>query len=105
MPELNADARRVYSRHAADPDYSDLLAMFAASLAEKDEAFRSAFARGDLRELQILAHQTKGAGGGYGFDGLSSRAAELEQACKAGRLEAIAAALDELIAYMGRISA
>ena len=105
MQQAPTGAERVHSRFAADPDYSELLEMFVASIPEKVESLRGAFAQGAWRELQTLAHQLKGAGGGYGFDGLTPRAAALEQTCKAGQPEAAAEALAELAAYLGRISA
>lgn len=103
MHKVETGAGPVYSRHADDPDYAELLEPFALSLPEKEQDLRRAFETGELRTVQMLAHQLKGAGGGYGFEGLTTRAAALEQACKAEDRSTVAGALEELTAYLGRI--
>jgi HPt (histidine-containing phosphotransfer) domain-containing protein len=86
-----------------DPDFRDLLEMFAASLREATETLRSLFAAGDVAQLQREAHKLKGSGGGYGFPGLTTEAAALESACKAGDLMLVQQALSRLLDYAARI--
>lgn len=105
MPELSRQTGPVYSRHAADPDYAEILAIFVDSVHDQRQALRDALDRESFEELRTLAHQLKGAGGGYGFDGLSQHAAALEQACRLGGPLDVVAALEELTAYMARMDA
>ena len=96
----------IYSSLAGDPDFDELLEMFAESLAEKRQGLEESFRGGQFDQLRRQAHQLKGAGGGYGFDGLTDVARELEDACKAddSSLDRIGEALDRLLSYMARIS-
>jgi len=103
-PENTALNGPVYSAFADDPDYADLLKMFVETMSEKRQTVQDAFGAGDLDGVRTQAHQLKGAGGGYGFNGLSSVAAELEEACKAGDIDRVGLALDHLIGYLDRLS-
>lgn len=72
----------IRSEFADDPDFGELLAEFAAGIPGRMADLRAAFESGTVDQLRMLAHQLKGAGGGYGFPDLSHVARELEQACK-----------------------
>lgn len=103
-PLVLSDRAVVYSEFAADPEYRELLEMFDEALPERRRSLTDAFRVGNFQELLTLAHQLKGAGGGFGFPGLTDFAAVLEEACKAADATRIAAALDQLLAYMHRIA-
>ncbi|MGE0607854.1 MAG: ATP-binding protein [Pirellulales bacterium] len=87
-----------------DLDFLAIATSFAASLSRKLAAMREAHARGDGKELALLAHWLKGSGGTAGFDAFTKPARELEQACHAddrpqwavliGRLENMAARIN-----------
>ncbi|HVW01151.1 MAG TPA: Hpt domain-containing protein [Planctomycetaceae bacterium] len=94
----------VFSEFAGDPDFRELLEMFVSTIPEKQSALREHFGAGRIEQLRVLAHQMKGAGGGYGFAGLSTRAAALEEACRTEEHTVIADALGELLAYSERVS-
>lgn len=98
------DRAVVRSDFAADPEYRELLEMFDEALPERRRCLVDAFRTGNVAELQALAHQLKGAGGGFGFPGLTEHAARLETACKAGEPARIAEELDRMLAYMQRIA-
>jgi HPt (histidine-containing phosphotransfer) domain-containing protein len=93
----------VRSDFADDADFRELLRLFVGSLTEKAALLRSLQLQGNVDEIRILAHQVKGAAGGYGFPGLSAAAAQLEQACRTGSAEPIARTLREFLEYAGRI--
>ncbi len=57
---------------------------------------------GDRVCLARLAHQLKGAAGGYGFPRISEAAAVLEAACGVGNSDATASALEQLVRLMSR---
>ena len=65
-----------------DPDFLEIAEEFVLRLNEKLVAMRDASSRGDARELQILAHWLKGAGGTAGFDAFTEPACKLETAAR-----------------------
>jgi diguanylate cyclase (GGDEF)-like protein/PAS domain S-box-containing protein len=72
---------RLVSVFAHDPDMAEIVAGFVRGLPVQVAALMAASARGDRPLLLRLAHQLKGAAGGYGFPTVSEAA---------GRLEAVA---------------
>jgi HPt (histidine-containing phosphotransfer) domain-containing protein len=62
-----------------------------------------ALARGDLPELEALAHWLKGAGGTVGYDAFFEPARDFEQHAKAADAKAMRSGLDELLALAARI--
>lgn len=102
---LPNDHTPVFSEFADDPEYQDLLEMFLESLEEQRQELMAARNQGQWEELGRKAHQLKGAGGGYGFPGLTEKALALETCCKARDEDAILPRLDELFAYIDRLHA
>jgi len=100
---MNSSSAPVRSRFDNQPDYRELLELFAASLEEITQNLRAARDSGDMTALKRQAHMVKGAGGGYGFDGLTGAAAALETACKADDRTRIEQTFDELLQYIARI--
>lgn len=99
-------ANPIYSTMSDDPDMADLLVEFVGNLSARVQAIENAVAASDLAELTRLAHQLKGAGGGYGFDVLGTSAASLEQASKAaGSVQEVTAGVAELVALCRRATA
>jgi HPt (histidine-containing phosphotransfer) domain-containing protein len=74
----------IRSSYESDPDMLEIVREFAAELPARVAKLEECLAAGQLRELQTLAHQLKGAGGGYGFPQITELAASLEQSLKAG---------------------
>lgn len=97
------DCAPVHSEFADDPEYREILQLFAEALPERCRSLVEAFRDGNTAELGTLAHQLKGAGGGFGFRELTERATTLEQACRDRDLPAIAPCLDAVLDYMQRI--
>ena len=94
----------VYSVFSDDPDFAELLQMFAFTLSERGQSFQESFRAGEIEQVQTQAHQLKGTGGSYGFEGLTKVAAELEDACKANDVERVGKTLDPLLEYISRIA-
>lgn len=67
-----------------DPDMLEIVREFAAELPNRMADLEDRREGGDLPALQVLAHQLKGAGGGYGFPQITDAAAALERAIKEG---------------------
>jgi signal transduction histidine kinase/DNA-binding response OmpR family regulator len=78
LAPTTADDDRLVSVYADDPDMAELIEAFVGSLHEKRNAIARAAREADLEPLRRLAHQLKGAGGGYGFPILTSAAAQVE---------------------------
>jgi len=81
----------IRSIYEDDPDMLEIVREFVAELPERVAALERELEAGRLQEVQTLAHQLKGAGGGYGFAQVTEAAGALEQALKdeagAGRIE------------------
>jgi PAS domain S-box-containing protein len=97
----NGDAIR--STFADDHDLAEVLDNFVASLPELVDALQRELDDGCHPELQRLAHQLKGAGGGYGYPMLTEMAGGLEQLAKAGEQDRARAAIGEIRAACRRI--
>jgi signal transduction histidine kinase/HPt (histidine-containing phosphotransfer) domain-containing protein len=87
---------------ADDEDMAELVEQFVATVPERIGALRAASVTGDRVCLARLAHQLKGAAGGYGFPRISESAAALEAACRTDDPARIAETLDEVVRLMGR---
>ncbi|MBL0921120.1 MAG: Hpt domain-containing protein [Phycisphaerales bacterium] len=104
MAERDNEALR--SIYRDDPEMAELIELFVGELPERVRALREFFDAGDLASLQRLAHQLRGASGGYGFEPLGFRAEQLESALKADAdAEVVRKRVDELIALCSRVAA
>jgi len=77
------DQPSIFSTMGNDPDMVELIQEFVAALPERIKSIEDAVNANDLDTLRQLAHQLKGASGGYGFEVLGQAAASLEQSTKA----------------------
>jgi HPt (histidine-containing phosphotransfer) domain-containing protein len=68
----------------AKPGTAKLVERFLAGLPQRLAAIQAALEGGDRNQLKVLAHQLKGAAGGYGFASVSQSASKLEAAATAG---------------------
>ncbi|QNN24104.1 response regulator [Planctomycetales bacterium ZRK34] len=85
------------SECATDIKMSELIATFVSGLGQRVKAIHETLENEDYESLARLAHQIKGAAGGYGYTPITEVARELEQQAKmADNLEAIKAKVDEL---------
>lgn len=67
---------------ADDPDMVEVLREYVVSLETRVRDLEALLAGGDYPAAQRLAHQTKGAGGMYGYAQLSEAAGFLEDAIR-----------------------
>jgi HPt (histidine-containing phosphotransfer) domain-containing protein len=102
QPFRAADRTPIRSELPAD-EWGELLCLFAETLPEKRQTLLDLRRKGAVEEIRVWAHQLKGAGGGYGFPGLSQAAARLEEACRANDARRLSQAADELLDYIDRI--
>lgn len=89
---------RLISEFADDPDMAEIIEMFLGGLEERVTSLDSAFGTGNLTELASVAHQLKGAAGGYGYPIISSLAFDVEKLAKAGQADdVLRSTLDRLV--------
>lgn len=89
------------SSFADDPDMTEVLQEFVASLPGRVGELERLLEAGKFMELRRVVHQLKGAGGGYGFDRITELAATTEQSLKEDApLETIQAEVQTLAALV-----
>lgn len=96
-------ATPVFSEFQDDEDFRELLEEFAVAIPDRLQMVETLLAAADWKELSRMAHQLKGAGGGFGFPELSEKARSLEEACNEAAIERIVTDAAELIAFARRI--
>lgn len=94
----------ILSDFATDPDMAEIVELFVGELPDRVSSLYDAWRAGAAEDLQRLAHQLKGASGGYGFSVIGEAAAELEAALKRdeGDLCRLQDEFDRLVALCNR---
>ena len=93
----------IVSELAGDPDLRELVQQFVQALPERVHAVVEALSSNDLDGLRRLAHQLKGASGGYGFESIGRAAAALESSARtAAAVGELTTEVQELIALCQR---
>jgi signal transduction histidine kinase/CheY-like chemotaxis protein len=85
-----------------DPDLQEIVRQFVRDLPDRSSAMLRAAQTSDTETLKRLAHQLKGAGGSYGFPGITEAAASVEQALADGLDETVLRARVEALASLCR---
>ena len=87
----------VVSEFANQPEMSELVAWFVPSLHQHAGHLTDALRENDREAIRRIAHQLKGAAGGYGFPSITAVAARLEESARKGEpLGQLVAELSEL---------
>lgn len=100
------------SEFAHDPDMQELVGMFVDEMPERIRSLQDLWETRDLETLKRVAHQLKGASGGYGFMVVGKAAGHLEELLKntpperppETELAALRSRVDELISLCRRVS-
>ena len=79
----------IRSIYEDDPDMMEIVREFVAELPDRIADLQGGIEAADWPKLQTLAHQLKGAGGGYGFPQITEVAASFEQSLKEGSDESL----------------
>lgn len=105
-PDGAATAEPIYSDFKDDADMMELVEFFVEELGDRISSLQTALDNNDTEQLRVLAHQLKGAAGGYGFPTISDTAAELEKAAVASDsdVSALTARCEALIGICRRAS-
>jgi CheY-like chemotaxis protein/HPt (histidine-containing phosphotransfer) domain-containing protein len=88
-----------------DVDVRDIVVQFVGELATRSAAIVEAEKAGDKGGLRRLAHQLKGAAGGYGFPLITEAAADVERAVQEEPAAALHKAIDRLASLCHRARA
>ena len=80
----SADTGPIFSEFGDDPDMAEIVVPFVAALQDYAMRTHSMLEENDREGIRRLAHQIKGAAGGYGFPSITTAAARLEEACREG---------------------
>jgi CheY-like chemotaxis protein len=101
-----AETPPLVSVFADDPDMAAIVTRFVGGLPDRVAAMRAEATAGNHPALRRLAHQLKGAAGGYGFPAITAAAAALEAVSADGGDPALRErALAELAGLCGRARA
>jgi HPt (histidine-containing phosphotransfer) domain-containing protein len=100
------------SDFAQDPDMRELVEMFVDEMPDKIRSLQNLWDSRDLENLKRLAHQLKGASGGYGFTVVGGVAGKLEETIKTSsatgtldsQLATVQSQVNELINLCRRVS-
>jgi CheY-like chemotaxis protein/HPt (histidine-containing phosphotransfer) domain-containing protein len=93
--------REVVSTFDNDPVMAEVLPEFIANLPEEVASLIALLDAGNLTDLQDAVHQLKGAGGSYGFQGLTDVAAVAERSIMAGAsIETIKSQVESLVRFI-----
>lgn len=71
------------SEFAKDADMRELIDFFLGELPKRVQILEMSLQAGNVLEIERIAHQLKGAAGGYGYPIITDAAAELERSAKA----------------------
>ncbi|MFG0256281.1 MAG: Hpt domain-containing protein [Phycisphaerales bacterium JB043] len=105
MDQTDHNKPPIRSEFADDADMIELIEYYVSELPEKVKSLTECLETNKLDELRRLAHQMKGASGGYGFTPVGEVAAQLEQAIDGeDDIQRIQNNVEELIAMCRRVS-
>lgn len=93
----------ITSEFAGDPDMAILITEFVASLPGRAHAILDRINQGAIEQARTMAHQLKGAGGGYGFPQVTDAARAVDLAIRERRIDDAHTAAEALITLCTRV--
>lgn len=103
-PCVMPDEGPITSEFAGDPDMVILIDEFVASLPARASTILARIEDGMMEQARALAHQLKGAGGGYGFPQVTDAARTVEMAIRERRTDDARQAARALVALAMRVT-
>jgi len=100
---LNAEPSQDKILVRANPKLTDLIPGFLQNRRHDVTAMLDALKRGNFAIVENLGHGMKGAGGSWGFQGITDIGAALEQAAESADDEGSRRCVDELSSYLDRV--
>jgi HPt (histidine-containing phosphotransfer) domain-containing protein len=86
----------IRSEFSNDPDMREIVEMYVQEMPARVSKLQELWAAQQMDELKRLAHQLKGASGGYGFTPVGSAAGKVEHSLMALSEGSANASLDQL---------
>ena len=86
-----------------DPELQQLVPGFLDNRRRDVDKLQALLDTRAFREIQLIGHSMKGAGGGYGFDAITDIGAELEQAALREDTGAVRACIGQLVDFLDRV--
>jgi PAS domain S-box-containing protein len=102
-PPKEESGRDVTILVRANPKLADLIPGFLQNRRRDVVALLEALDRDDFATAESLGHGMKGAGGSWGFEGITDIGAALEQAARSVDSDALRKRVDELSNYLDRV--
>jgi signal transduction histidine kinase len=99
--EVSHDSEKVVIH--ADPEIADLIPKFLQNRQKDILAIELALAQNDFATIRMLGHSMKGAGGGYGFNGVTEIGKNLEEAAKEENSDLIRKGVFDLTEYLRNV--
>jgi HPt (histidine-containing phosphotransfer) domain-containing protein len=98
---------RIYSELASDDSMLELVEMFVEEIPDRVKSLQDALNAENYEGLKHLAHQLKGAAGGYGFHDITepSRALEISSEANLDNPTLIRQDAETLIGFLNRMTA
>ncbi|HEX8876608.1 MAG TPA: Hpt domain-containing protein [Phycisphaerales bacterium] len=94
---------------ASDPDMVELVQEFVQELPNRAATLESLLTASSFSDLRRLAHQLKGAAGGYGFSPISESAAKVETTLREDvsgeQVQVLRSQVEELVGLCRRATA
>ena len=99
------ESRLVHSSRGNDLDYAGLIPYFVDELPSMQRSLLEFAKVCDYENVRREAHKLRGAAGGYGYDGLSDLAGQLEETCQTSVRDSseILNDLERLVEYIERV--
>ncbi|MFN0012725.1 MAG: Hpt domain-containing protein [Phycisphaerales bacterium] len=110
MRTPSTSASPLRSQFVDDTDMREIVEMFVSGMPEKIAALGQLWEQQRLDDLKRLAHQLKGAGGGYGFPTVGEAAGRVESSIDAmaygsgAKVEQLRAQFEDLITLCRSVS-
>lgn len=86
----------IRSEFSNDPDMREIVEMYVQEMPERVNKLQELWSTQQMDELKRLAHQLKGASGGYGFSPVGTAAASVERSLMALSEGSATASLEQL---------
>ncbi len=86
-----------------DPDLADLVPGFLDNRRRDVDKLKTLLEAGNFVDIRMIGHSMKGAGGGYGFDPITTIGAAIERAALASDGQTILQGIEQLADYLARV--
>ena len=101
QPNIHPSSDRIVVQ--VDPEIQEIVPIFLQNRRDDVESILKDLQHGDFETIRVLGHSMKGAGGGYGFDGITDIGHYLEQAAKERNSEMVRKQVECLADYLERV--